>query len=153
MGRGDSPTPPTSPLVEAAAPATPPASPTSPPSFQIERPLPENYFVLEIIQSNSFKQSNAAKEITYRARFKNPSNEIAMSDLSTHIQALFERILDEARRDYGGASVMRIFINPPGLEKPIIIIPTYLGELTSKSIIDYIDRCLYSAGVIPADEL
>ena len=56
MHRGDSPTPPTSPLVEAAAAAaTPPASPTSPPSFQIERPVPENYFVLEIIQSNSFK--------------------------------------------------------------------------------------------------
>ena len=105
MGRGDIPTPPTSPLVEAAA-ATPPASPTSPaspPSFQIERPVPENYFVLEIIQTNSFKQSNAAKEITHRARLKNPSNEIAMSDLSTHIQALFESILDKARRDYGEA--------------------------------------------------
>ena len=71
MGRGDSPTSPTSPLVEAsAAAATPPASPTSPPSFQIERPVTENYFVLEIIQSNSFKQSNAAKETTYRARLK-----------------------------------------------------------------------------------
>ena len=74
MGRGDSPTPPTSPLVEAAAAATPPASPTSPPSFQIERPVPETYFVLEIFYSNSFKQSNAAKEITYRARLKNSSN-------------------------------------------------------------------------------
>ena len=76
-----------------------------------------------------------------------------MSDLSTHIQAFFESILDETRRDYGEAGVMRIFMNHPDLEKPIIIIPTYLGELTFKSIIDYIDRCLYSAGVIPADEL
>ena len=143
MGEGDNATPPTSPSAAEA----------SPPSFQIERPVPENYFVLEIIQCHSFKQSNAAKEITYKARLKNPSDEISMIDLSTHIPALFESILDEARRGYGEAGVMRIFINHSGLEKPIIITPTYLGELTSKIIIDYIDRCLYSAGVIPADEL
>ena len=29
--------------------------PETPPSFTIERPVPENHFVLEVIQSTSFK--------------------------------------------------------------------------------------------------
>ena len=46
-------------------PETPP-----PPSFTIDRSVPKNHFVLEVIQSGGFKQSNAAREITYRAKFK-----------------------------------------------------------------------------------
>ena len=126
--------------------------PETPPSFTIERPVPENHFVLEVIQSTSFKQSNAAREITYRARLKNPTDDVPLSDLSTHIQALFESILDEARRDYGEEGVMRIFIRHPRLERPIIVPPTYLGLLNSQMIMDQIDRILYSAGEIPAGD-
>ena len=126
--------------------------PETPPSFTIDMPVPGNHFVLEVIQNGSFKQSNAAREITYRARLKNPSDDVPLSDLSTHIQALFESILDEARRDYGEAGVMRIFIRHPRLERPIIVPPTFLGLLNSQMIMDQIDRVLYSAGEIPADD-
>ena len=120
--------------------------------MKIDRPVPENHFVLEVIQSGSFKQSNAARGITYRARLKNPSDDVPLSDLSTHIQALFESILDEARRDYGESGVMRIFIRRPRLQRPIIVLPTYLRLLDSQIIMDQIDRVLYSAGEIPADD-
>ena len=125
---------------------------TPPPSFTIDRPVPENHFVSEVIQSSSFKQSNAAREITYWARLKNPSDDVPLSDLSTHIQASFESILDEARRDYGESGVMRIFIRHPRLERPIIFPSTYLGLLDSQMIMDQIDSILYSAGEIPADD-
>ena len=121
-------------------PETPP-----PPSFTIDRPVPKNHFV-----SGSFKQSNAAREITYRTRFKNPSDDVPLSDLSIHIQALFESILDEARRNYGESGKMRIFIRHPRLERPIIVPLTYLGLFNSQMIMDQI--VLYSAGEIHADD-
>ena len=67
---------------------------------------------------------------------KNPSDDVPFSDLSTHIQALFESILDEARRDYGESGVMRIFIRHSRLERPIIVPPTHL-LLDSQMIMDH----------------
>lgn len=122
-----------------------------PPRFVIQRPPIENNFVLEQIQSKSFKQSNAAKEITYRAKLANPSSEVPLTDLISHIQGLFETILEETRRDYGESGVIRIYISHPNLEKPIIVPPTHIGYLTAKMIIEHIENVLYSAGHIPAD--
>ena len=99
-----------------------------------------------MIQSRSFKQSHAAREITYRA------NDVPLNNLLPHLHALFDTILQETKRDYGDAGVMRIYISHPKLEKSIIIPPTYLGYLSSQKILDYIDTVLYSAGEIPADD-
>ena len=68
------------------------------------------------------------------------------------MHALFDTILQETKREYGDAGVMRIYISHPKLEKSIIIPPTYLGYLNSQKILDYIDTVLYSAGEIPADD-
>ena len=115
--------------------------------------LPEaNHFVLEGINSKSFKQSNAAREITYSARLRDPADDVPLNCLLQHLHALFDRILQEARRDYGESGVMRIYISHPKLEKAIIVPPTYLGYLTSELILEHIDNVLYSAGEIPADE-
>ena len=35
------------------------------PNFELVRPPENNFFQLEVIQSRSFKQSHAAREITY----------------------------------------------------------------------------------------
>ena len=122
------------------------------PNFELVRPPEDNFFQLEVIQSKSFKQSHAAREITYRAKLKNPSDDVPLNNLLPHLHALFDTILQETKRDYGDAGVMRIYISHPKLEKSIIIPPTYLGYLDSQKILDYIDTVLYSAGEIPADD-
>ena len=122
------------------------------PTFELVRPPEDNYFQLEIVQSKSFKQSHAAREITYRAKLKNSAEDVPLNYLLPHLQALFDTILQETKREYGDAGVMRIYIEHPKLEKAIIIPPTYLRHLTSQKMLDYIDLVLYSAGEIPADD-
>ena len=120
-----------------------PPSPPGPPRFEVVRPP-----VLEVINSKSFKQSNAAGEITYRARLRDPADDVPLNYFLQHLHALFDIILQEARRDYGESGVMGIYISHPKLEKA----PTYLGYLTSELILEHIANVLYSAGEIPADE-
>ena len=122
------------------------------PRFELVRPPEDNFFQLEVIQSRSFKQSHAAREITYRAKLKNPADDVPLNHLLPHLHALFDTIIQETKRDYGDAGVMRIYISHPQLESPIIYKPTYLGYLDSQEILDYIDTVLYSAGEIPADD-
>ena len=38
------------------------------PTLEIVRPPEDNYFTIEVKQSRSFKQSHAAREISYRAK-------------------------------------------------------------------------------------
>ena len=122
------------------------------PTFELVRAPEDNYFQLEVIQSKSFKQSHAAREITYRAKLKNPNDDVPLNDLLPQLHALFETILSETKRDYGDAGVIRLYISHPKLEKSIIIPPTYLGFMNSQKILEYIDTVLYSAGEIPADD-
>ena len=121
------------------------------PNFELVRPPENNFFQLEVIQSRSFKQSHAAREITYRAKLKDSSDDVPLNNLLPHLHALFDTILQETKRDYGDAGVMRIYISHPKLEKSIIIPPNYLGYLSSQKILDYIDTVLYSADEIPAN--
>ena len=122
------------------------------PNFELVRPPENNFFHLEVIQSRCFKQSHAAREITYRAKLKDSSDDVPLNNFLPHLHALFDTILQETKRDYGDAGVMRIYISHPKLEKSRIIPPTYLGYLSSQKILDYIDTVLYSAGEIPADD-
>ena len=129
-----------------------PPSPSGPTGFEIVRPPEVNHFVLEVVRSKSFRQSNAAREITYRAKLKNPADDVPLNYLLPHLQALFDTIIEEARKKYGDSGVMRIYISHPNLEKAIIVPPTYLGYLTSELILEHIDNVLHSSGEIPADE-
>ena len=118
--------------------ATPPDSP-----FVIDQGE-ENFFTLEIVGSKSFHESEAAKEITYRAKF--------LTDLAPHLYALFPTLIDEMIAQYGLGGIARIFIDHPNLEKAIIVVPTPIGKLFVKDILDHIDSVVNSAGDIPADE-
>ena len=121
--------------------------------FELVRPPPQdNYFMLEVIQSKSFKQSHAAREITYRAKLKNPVSNVPMNDLLPHLHVLFDTILKETKREYGDAGVMRFYISHPKLERAIIVGPAYIGDMTSEKILEKIDNVLYSSGEIPADD-
>ena len=102
------------------------------PNFELVRPPDDNFFQLEVIQSKSFKQSKAAREITYRAKLKNPSDEVPLNNLISHLHVLFETILEEAKIEYGDEGLMRIYISHPKLEKSIIIPPT-LFRILDKS--------------------
>ena len=69
------------------------------PNFELVRPPDDNFFQLEVIQSKSFKQPHAAREITYRAKLKNPSDDVPLNNLLPHLHALFETILQETKAD------------------------------------------------------
>ena len=81
------------------------------PNFELVRPPDDNFFQLEVIQSKSFKQSHAAREVTYRAKLKNPSDDVPLNNLVSHLHVLFQTILEETKREYGDAGVMRIYIS------------------------------------------
>ena len=112
----------------------------------------ENYFVLEISGTRSFHKSEAAQEITYRAKLKHPAPDSNLSDLQPHLTALFESITEEMRIRYGDHGIARIYIDHPNLEKAIIVTPREIRELNTQDILDYIDEVVNSAGKIPADE-
>ena len=78
------------------------------PNFELVRPPDDNFFQLEVIQSKSFKQSHAAREITYRAKLKNPSDDVPLNNLLTHLHALYETIFQATKMEYGDAGVKRI---------------------------------------------
>ena len=61
-------------------------------------------------QSKSFKQSHAAREISYKAKLKHPAKHVPLTDLLPQLHALFETILAETRRNYSDAGVMRIYV-------------------------------------------
>ena len=112
----------------------------------------ENYFVLEISGTRSFHKSEAAQEITYRAKLKHPAPDKTISDLQPHLNALFESLIEEMRVQYGDQGIARIYIDHPNLEKAIIVTPREIRELKTQDILDYIDEVVNSAGEIPADE-
>ena len=114
--------------------------------------MQSNYFTLEVMSSRSFKNLQAVKEITYKAKLKNPSGDELLNDMLPKLYGLFETILEELRETYSDEDLVRVYIDHPKLEKAIIIPPTHLGELTGADILDHIDEVLYSAGDIPADE-
>ena len=112
----------------------------------------ENYFVLEISGTRSFHKSEAAQEITYRAKLEHPAPDKTISDLQPHLNALFESLIEEMRVQYGDQGIARIYIDHPNLEKAIIVTPREIRELKTQDILDYIDEVVNSASEIPADE-
>ena len=121
--------------------------------FEVKRPEEQNYFTLEIFNSKSFHKSEAAQEVTYRAKLKYPIKDTHISDLSPQLYALFDKILEELKLKYGPRAIARIYIDHPQLEKAIIIIPTHVEDLKTDDILDHIDNVVNSAGDIPADEV
>ena len=121
------------------------------PNFELVRPPDDNFFQLEVIQSRSFKQSKAAREITYRAKLKNPSDEVPLNNLISHLHALFETILEETKREYGDEGLMRIYISHPKLEKSIIIYAAVVEILSGsgrKAIIDIHNDLLCKKSIV-----
>lgn len=121
-------------------------------TFSILDPIEHNHFVLELMQSKSFKDKNVLNEYTYRVRPKYPAQEIPLNDLLPQLKGLFISLINEMRISYGNSSKVRVFIYHEELKKEIIVKPTFLGNLTSDLIIERIENVLYSAGFIPADE-
>ena len=83
---------------------------------------------------------------------KHPAADMYLNNLLPHLDALFKTLIEEGKREYTSEGVARVYIDHPNLEKAIIVPPTYLGELTSETIMGQVDNVLYSAGEIPADD-
>ena len=120
--------------------------------MKIITPPEENNFILELKESRSFKQSNAAFEMTYKVKLVNHTPDLLLNNLLPNLQALFDTLLHHTRQQYGEDGVARIYINHPKLESPIIVRPKNLWELSGTEILEVIDEVLYSVGNIPADD-
>ena len=122
------------------------------PELKIITPPEENNFILELRQSKSFKQVNAAFEMTYKVKLAHRTPDLLLNNLLPNLQALFDTLLDHIREQYGEDGVARIYINHPKLESAIIVRPKKIWDLTATEILEVIDEVLYSAGNIPADD-
>lgn len=122
------------------------------PQLQLIEPPDNMYFVLDLKQSRSFRQANAAHEMTYTVKLKNKKPDLYLNNLLPNLQALFDSLLQHTREEYGEDGVARIYIDHPKLESAIVVKPTYLGHLNSTAILEVIENVLHSAGNIPADE-
>ena len=122
------------------------------PQLQLVTPPEENNFILELRQSRSFKQSNAAFEMTYKVKLAHRTPDLMLNSLLPNLQALFDTLLHHIREEYGEDGVARIYINHPKLESAIIVRPKKIWELSGTEILEVIDEVLYSAGNIPADD-
>ena len=119
--------------------------------FEVNRNVDDNYFTLNVRSSKSFKSKFTAREITYTAKMKYPT-EVSLTNFVPQLKAMFDTVLDELKKDYGNEGVARVYINHQNLEREIIVPPRYLGDLDSSDILETIDNVIYSAGDIPADE-
>ena len=98
------------------------------PQLQIITPPEENNFILELRQSRSFKQSNAAFEMTYKVKLAHRTPDLLLNNLLPNLQALFDTLLHHIREQYGEDGVARIYINHPKLESAIIVRPKKFGN-------------------------
>ena len=122
------------------------------PFFEVEKG-DSNRFVLEARTSKSFKHKQAANETTYVVKLAEPAEDKSLSDLIVHLKALFETLLEELKSKYpADKSILRLYIEHPKLDSPIIIYPDYLSKITASDIIQQIENKIKSAGEIPADD-
>ena len=63
------------------------------------KPPEVNNFVLEVIRSKSFRQSNAAREITYRAKLTDPVDDVPLNFLLPHLHALVDTVIDRSQKE------------------------------------------------------
>ena len=120
--------------------------------FKVLKPITHNHFVLDLFQSKSFKDKNVLNEYTYKIVPKYPTKDIPMNNILLHLKALFMSLIDEMRKEYGGAAKIRVYIWHQELKTQIVIPPQFLDKISSDILITDIENHLYSAGFIPADE-
>ena len=77
------------------------------PKLEIIYPPEENHFILELKESRSFKQSNAAHEMTYKVKLNHNNPELLLNNLLPNLQALFDTLLEHMREQYGEDGVAR----------------------------------------------
>ena len=65
------------------------------------------------MSSRSFKNLNAVKEITYKAKLKTPPGDEVLNDMLPKLYGLFETILEELRETYSDEDLVRVYIDHP----------------------------------------
>ena len=122
------------------------------PFLHIQLPPEEEHFVLELKESRSFRNANAAHEMSYKVKMARNDPDLLFNNLLPNLQAIFDTLLHHTREQYGDQGVARIYIDHPKLESPIVVRPKYIWELSGTEIMEVIEKVLSSAGNIPADD-
>ena len=103
-------------------------------------------------ESCSFRNTNAAHEMTYKVKMARNDPDLLFNNLLPNLQAIFDTLLHHTREQYGNQGVAQIYIDHPKLESPIIVRPKYIWELSGTEIMEVIEKVLTSTGNIPADD-
>ena len=71
-------------------------------------PPEEDHFVLQLKESRSFKQRNAAHEMTYKVKLSRRNSDLLLSNLLPNLQALFDTLLHHTRQQHGEQGIARV---------------------------------------------
>ena len=122
------------------------------PKLHIQLPPEEQHFVLELKESRSFRNANAAHEMTYKVKIARNDPDLLFNNLLPNLQAIFDTLLHHTCLQYGDQGIARIYIDHPKLESPIVVRPKHIWELSGTEIMEVIEKVLSSAGNVPADD-
>jgi hypothetical protein len=84
--------------------------------------------------SKSFK-GKVLREQSYTIHFTDQWAPGPVSSLTRQLRAVFEEVLDEARRTYVPEDIARVYVTHPVLKHAIIIAPQRLGNITADVIL------------------
>ena len=93
--------------------------------------------------SQSFK-GNVVKETTYEVQFRPELIGKLVKDMRDLLVKVFTQLLAEAKEDFDGSCMARLFIRHPALNHAVIIAGRTLDTLTVADILAAIDNCVQS---------
>ena len=120
--------------------------------------FPNSFFTLELKKTKSFRhhQYDLVDENSYIAKLQKNATSNANStlgDIQIQLYALFESLLEEINGYYNPNDLVRVFITHQEMVNTNIIIgPDYLGNISTKVIMDQISDVIRSNNFIPADQ-
>ena len=120
--------------------------------------FPNSFFSLELKKTKSFRhhEYELVDENSYVAKLQ--QNAIAnanttLGDIQIQLYALFESLLEEINGNYDPNDLVRVFITHQEMVNTNIIVgPDYLGNISTKVIMDQITDVIRSNNFIPADQ-
>ncbi len=109
-------------------------------------------FALDLKASKSFKGGFWAEEKTFRILPLEGRENLFLNNVLQSLYEMFSKLMKEIKKQYDSHDISRMFISHPKLEKPIIVTPRPVSEMTPTTILDQIEFVLSSSAKIPLDE-
>lgn len=125
--------------------------------FEFDESVPVT-FELDLTDSKSFKGGFWAQEKTFRFVAKDSTEDTPatvpqtlLEDKLDQVAKMFDTLIENSQEEYEPEDISRMFIDHPQLEKPIIVGPLRLGNMTTEQVNKQVEYVLSSAQGIPLD--